>query len=223
MFITTRTLAAGLVIAAVAAIGTTNAEARSRKFACPMPDKRACMSARQVYESTHNGEQILVDEKAERTRKAPPPPRAPRPTAELVAGQPVPTPNRCCDPVRTAVTVKGDTLAVASPVVGVVPQHGTASTVRNEMVVRTTRNEPFREPAQVMRIYISPWEDEQGDLHMGGFVFSEIAPRKWSVGTRAFNPGSNYRLLTLSRPSRDAAQDANNGKGDATARTVRTE
>ena len=223
-----------------ATVATTDAEARTRKFSCPMPDKRTCMSTSQVYEATNNGNDL--DERGAVPAALPPQP-LPRPI-EPVRGMLVETPNRCCNPVRTEVTVQGDTLAVASPVVA--PQHGSQYEVpsnpvtttyaaigydaprmipanRQEMVVRTAREEPFREPAKVMRIYISPWEDEQGDLHMGGFVFSEIAARKWSVGNRAAAPGDGLRLLTLSPPSRDAAQDAKTGTSDATAQTARAE
>lgn len=230
-------------VLATAMLPAADADARGRKFSCPLPDKRACMSTTEVYNSTHNGAE-LGPEGAVPAKAIEPvePARLPRPI-EAVNGQLVETPNRCCNPVRTDVTVKGDTLAVASPLVA--PQHGTqyapqaATTTyavneqynaprvinasRQEMVVRTAREEPFRVPAQVMRIYISPWEDEKGDLHMGGFVFSEISARKWSVGTRASAVTDSYRLLTLSPPSRDAAQEAKTGTSDATAQTVRAE
>ncbi|NEX23227.1 TraV family lipoprotein [Thiorhodococcus mannitoliphagus] len=40
---------------------------------------------------------------------------------------------------------------------------------------------PLRVPAQVMRIWLAPWEDENADLHASGYVFTEIAPRTWSL------------------------------------------
>lgn len=39
-----------------------------------------------------------------------------------------------------------------------------------------------RVPAQVMRIWLAPWTDEVGDLHMPGFVYTEIKSRRWSIG-----------------------------------------
>ena len=232
-------IVAALMAILAAAAASSEVEARTRKFSCPMPDKRTCMSTSQVYEATNNGAEL--DERGAIPAVMPAPQPLPRPI-EPVKGLLVETPNRCCNPVRTEITVQGDTLAVASPVVA--PQHGsqyeaapttttyamgayeaprTVQTSRQELVVRTAREEPFRVPAKVMRIYISPWEDEQGDLHMGGYVFSEIAPRKWSVGNRAAPAGDGLRLLTLSQPSRDAAQEAKNGQSDATAQTARAE
>ncbi|NEV65221.1 TraV family lipoprotein [Thiorhodococcus minor] len=40
---------------------------------------------------------------------------------------------------------------------------------------------PLRVPAQVMRIWLAPWEDENADLHASGYVFTEITPRTWSL------------------------------------------
>lgn len=39
-----------------------------------------------------------------------------------------------------------------------------------------------RVPAKVMRIWLAPWTDEVGDLHMPGFVYTEIKSRRWSIG-----------------------------------------
>jgi len=52
---------------------------------------------------------------------------------------------------------------------------------------------PIRTQAVVMRIAIDPWEDENGDLHVPGFIYTEIEPRRWEIGKRA---GSAKPLLT---------------------------
>lgn len=41
---------------------------------------------------------------------------------------------------------------------------------------------PLRTPARVLRIWIAPWEDEGGDLHMPGLVYTEVENRRWQVG-----------------------------------------
>jgi conjugal transfer pilus assembly protein TraV len=41
---------------------------------------------------------------------------------------------------------------------------------------------PVLEPAQVMRVWIAPWTDDRADLHWPGYVFTEVTPRRWSVG-----------------------------------------
>jgi hypothetical protein len=43
----------------------------------------------------------------------------------------------------------------------------------------------LRVPARVMRIWIAPWEDSRGDLHAPGYVYTEIEPRRWTLGAQA--------------------------------------
>lgn len=42
--------------------------------------------------------------------------------------------------------------------------------------------EPVLEPAQTMRVWVSPWVDRNQDLHWPEVVFTEITPRRWSFG-----------------------------------------
>ena len=43
----------------------------------------------------------------------------------------------------------------------------------------------LRAPARVMRIWIAPWEDSRGDLHAPGYLYTEIEPRRWTLGAQA--------------------------------------
>jgi conjugal transfer pilus assembly protein TraV len=47
---------------------------------------------------------------------------------------------------------------------------------------------PIRTQPQVMRIWVSPWEDNDGDLHADGFIYTEIEERKWNLGGRFSSP-----------------------------------
>ncbi|MFA5920771.1 MAG: TraV family lipoprotein [Methylococcaceae bacterium] len=44
---------------------------------------------------------------------------------------------------------------------------------------------PIRIPAQVMRIWIAPWEDSEGDLMVSNYVYTELEPRRWMIGKSA--------------------------------------
>ncbi len=44
---------------------------------------------------------------------------------------------------------------------------------------------PIRTPAQVMRIWIAPWEDSDGDLMVSNYVYTEVEPRRWMIGKSA--------------------------------------
>jgi conjugal transfer pilus assembly protein TraV len=41
---------------------------------------------------------------------------------------------------------------------------------------------PIRTPAEVMRIWVAPWEDTNGDLIVTGYIYTEIEARRWVVG-----------------------------------------
>lgn len=59
--------------------------------------------------------------------------------------------------------------------------------------------QPIRTPAQVMRVWVAPWIDSQDNLHMNGFVYTEVAQRRWAFGEpeiRASDP------LSLTMPVR---------------------
>lgn len=42
---------------------------------------------------------------------------------------------------------------------------------------------PVRTPATVMRIWIAPWIDKNDDLHLPSHLYTEVEPRKWSIGS----------------------------------------
>lgn len=49
-------------------------------------------------------------------------------------------------------------------------------------VPRLEKPLPIRSTAKVMRVYIGPWEDKQGDLNSPGYVFTEVIGRRWTIG-----------------------------------------
>ena len=55
-----------------------------------------------------------------------------------------------------------------------------------------------RTPARVLRVWIAPWEDDAGRLHVPGYTYAEIEPRRWSIG--GSEPSSTARLQPLPEP-----------------------
>ena len=53
---------------------------------------------------------------------------------------------------------------------------------------------PTRDPAQIMRIWIGPWEDTAGNLHGASHVYTEVIPRRWRMETAM--PATPARVLT---------------------------
>jgi len=65
---------------------------------------------------------------------------------------------------------------------------------------------PLRTPARVMRIYIAPWVSVDGALTMPSYVFTEIEPRRWSVGERAPSSAGgsqNFYPLQVGKRAKD--------------------
>lgn len=54
---------------------------------------------------------------------------------------------------------------------------------------------PIRTPSQVMRIWIAPWEDADGDLMVSSYVYTELEPRRWMIGKTA--PTASTSLIPL--------------------------
>ena len=72
---------------------------------------------------------------------------------------------------------------------------------------------PIRTPSQVMRIWITPWEDADGDLMVSNYVYTELEPRRWMIGKVASTTHSSLIPLQVEqrppekRPSVDTADD----------------
>lgn len=58
---------------------------------------------------------------------------------------------------------------------------------------------PVREPAKIMRIWVSPWIDKNDNWNSGSYQFAEIVQRKWSFGKSEATGGG------VVVPYRDAA------------------
>ncbi|MFY0992668.1 type IV conjugative transfer system lipoprotein TraV [Halomonas sp. C05BenzN] len=63
---------------------------------------------------------------------------------------------------------------------------------------------PVRTPAEVMRIWIAPWEDDAGDLIVTGHLYTEIEPRRWVIGEPTSNTQPSLRPLQSIQRDDDA-------------------
>ena len=41
---------------------------------------------------------------------------------------------------------------------------------------------PYRSPPRVLKIWMAPYEDSEGDLHLPGTVYTELETRRWMLG-----------------------------------------
>ena len=122
----------------------------SDEYGCPgMPSGVQCMSARDVYSATNDG-------------------NVPRPMKP------------------EEVKAKAEADGGGSSDVSVSSSNSGDSVIDNYVAPRLPdRPIPIRTPAQVMRNWVAPWEDTNGDLIVTGYVYTEIEPRRWVIGDGA--------------------------------------
>ena len=141
--------------------GCSSLNIGSSEYACSgMPEGVKCMSARDVYKATNNGE-------------------VPRPM----------NPNEKGNEDQDKHEVSADIAKTKSSV----------DEVANTYVAPRLPNKPvpIRTPAQVMRIWVAPYEDTNGDLIMTGYVYTEIEPRRWVIGDSAPMSEPKFRPLQV--------------------------
>ncbi len=73
---------------------------------------------------------------------------------------------------------------------------------------------PIRTPAQVMRIWIAPWEDNEGDLMVSNYVYTELEPRRWMIGKSAPAIGPTLVPLQVEQRASDKRLDTEPNDGE---------
>lgn len=186
-YISTPTLS--VLIAALLAAGATTGcgslALGKGHFSCQgHPSHPLCLPTSKVYALTESSALIQAADEAPdsgehiRSRSETETTVDTEPTAlELFTGEA--TPNR--RPRRTHKTSAPEPDLQPPPRLpdGLEPFPGIAD--EDLLLPRSTDPLPLRLPAQVMRIWLAPWEDERGDLHASGYVYTEIAPRTWTL------------------------------------------
>lgn len=133
-------LAALLIAAATQMSGCSIMSFGESEYSCSgLPDGVRCMSARDVYQLTANG-------------------NVPRPTD----GQ---------GKVQSNTSEKAENVESR-----IIEDRYVAPSVPNKPV-------PIRTPAQVMRLWIAPWEDDVGNLNISSYIYTEIEERRWLYDT----------------------------------------
>lgn len=60
--------------------------------------------------------------------------------------------------------------------------------------------------AEAMRIYVTSWEDDSGDLNMPGYIYVELKPKRWIAGRHANLRPSRIVPFKVSSKSRSNAK-----------------
>ena len=96
----------------------------------------------------------------------------------------------------TADSIKTDKDGVAMAAVGQTPDG------RQDAVAVPSIGQPLpiRTQPVVMRIWVAPWEDDAGDLHADGYIYTEIEDRRWNLGGRYKGPQKSFTPLVSISP-----------------------
>lgn len=176
-----------LVASITAVTGCSSLGVGDSEFSCSgLPEKGPCQSARDIYEANANGggyeshqgnttqprgEIVSYDKSV--------PMRGPVTKEERLSG----------DYPRTTSTHYPDTSRVDTIVRKVEDRYVAPRTPDKPVPVRT--------PAQVMRIWIAPWEDKTENLRVSSYVFTEIEKRKWMYDMRGVARGQTIKPLQM--------------------------
>lgn len=86
-----------------------------------------------------------------------------------------------------AAAASGEDFDAREVVRGVRASYQPKIEVAKAMADPISQPKPVLKPAHVIRIWVDAWVDEKGDLHMPGYIFTEITPRRWSLGEQAIS------------------------------------
>jgi len=77
------------------------------------------------------------------------------------------------------------------------------------LAVTREANAPLRSPARVLRLWIKPWEDSDGDLHSQSYVYVPIDAGRWLIEHYRSPSREAYAPIRAPRAAKDAASAAN--------------
>lgn len=79
---------------------------------------------------------------------------------------------------------------------------------------------PLRTPSRVMRIRLNYWEDAAGDLHVPGYIYTEVEARRWEAGPPA--QAEPPVLRPLQRSAAEHTAESRRARSDAREAPSRT-
>jgi len=208
----TRSLGLPLVLSlSLVTSGCSSLAVGEKRFGCQgHPSDPLCLPASRVYDLTNGTDSAVDPEAAAKTPKRPTNASHTRRVAAMgFLGE---------DAELFGVTPASKTLpdsADPAPATGIAETDPDPIPLPEEdlLLPRSHDPIPLRVPAQVMRIWLAPWEDERGDLHASGYVFTEIAPRTWSLAA-----GPDQRSTAWLTPLQVEARANPNPEGQAPSR-----
>lgn len=184
-----KTLLGGFVLALA---GCGAAIPYEEEYSCKgRPDGVTCKSAREVYGITNSDSDVEAAIKAQaEEREADNEPKAGSQSwSEKTNDDPVAVGPKPSSEFSTPEVARPTFRRDGSIVVADGAQLASAPFSGQEEFVAVRSN------AVVLRVWVAPFETEDGDLIMPGYVFTEVEPRRWQFGNRLPRVGENGFLI----------------------------
>ena len=156
---------------------------------CPQGGQGTCASVRAVYAATNGADHVNAGETTTDQAGA----------GDISAPAPTPAPM----PAAPARENAAGPVAITASVLPV--------TLAGDGVL------PLRSPPEIMRIWIAPWESDAGDLMMSGYVFTELQPRRWQVGSQPVSGSRGLRPVEVPPAAPGPAAPSGSAAGVVTA------
>ena len=137
---------------------------------CPQLGDGVCASARSIYGASDHRSVVTAEDLG-------PPAAAATASAQVQGG--------------ASRLAAGSPVASGTASVAAVPPAGAADANETTLLGRggalpvsfaPDGSVPLRVPSHVMRIWVAPYENSEGDLVMPGYVFTDVSPGGWQVG-----------------------------------------
>lgn len=95
---------------------------------------------------------------------------------------------------------------------GVESEHGQLMVHRQSPMALAPEPLAVLQQPKTMRILVASWTDDAGDLHMPGYVYVEVSPKKWLVGDHANKRPGRIVPLQIQKTTQEEERRQNKAK-----------
>ena len=189
-----RTLPALLLSLMLSGCGSLTGLDASDSFSCPKDAGLPCLSMQEAYQASndrtlpHQRRDAKDEEEADRA-----------PAPDVVAEVKTET-NASTNLI--ASDAEAERRAAEANLKSQQSQRGFVDGGRTAAVASSAT--PARLPERLIRIWVAPWTDEEGDLHDAHYIFAKAADARWATAKRRRPEGEPFVTLPFGRmPEKD--------------------
>lgn len=196
-----RTLPALLLTLMLSGCGSLTGLDASDSFSCPKDAGLPCLSMQEAYQASNDRtlpHQRRSAKDEEEAQRAPAPDAVAEVKTETNASTNLLASDVEAERRAAEANLKSQLLARAERE----SQRGFVEGGRTAAVASSAT--PARLPERLIRIWVAPWTDEEGDLHDAHYIFAKAADARWATAKRRRPEGEPFVTLHFGRmPEKD--------------------